>query len=160
MKLDLEFTPGTALRSQAGAYALIRDAEDRLLLVRAANGRFYLPGGRIEPGETPEEALVREVEEECGLRVRVAAPLGEALQPIMDGGVILRASYWRADIVGLAHDEPEHQLLWTPRPEAVSRLHRAADTEAILSVSGRDAEDGAADTSPAALGRSRASKSG
>ena len=134
MKLDLEFSAGTALLSQSGAYALIRDAEDRVLLVRAANGRFYLPGGRIEPGESASEALAREVAEECGLLVRVSGPLGEALQPIMDGSVLLQASYWSAEVTGLAHEEPEHQLLWTPRPEAASRLHRAADADAILSL--------------------------
>ena len=134
MKLDLEYSAGAALLSQSGAYALIRDGEDRILLVRAGNGRFYLPGGRIEPGESAPEALAREVAEECGLRVRVSGPLGEALQPIMDGSVLLQASYWDAEVIGLAHEEPEHQLLWTPRTEAASRLHRAADAEAILSL--------------------------
>jgi 8-oxo-dGTP pyrophosphatase MutT (NUDIX family) len=133
MKLDLQFKSGTALQAQSGAYALIRDAEDRLLLVRAANGRFYLPGGRIEPLETPRQALAREVVEECGLAVRVGAQLGEAFQLILGGSVMLRATYWRAAIIGSAHEEPEHQLLWTPRREAASRLHRAADAAAILS---------------------------
>jgi len=136
MKVDLEFTSGTALHMQAGAYALIHDTDDRLLLVRADNGRFYLPGGRIEPGETAGQALAREVEEECGWLVRVTDPLGEALQPIMDGAVMLRASYWRAEILGVAHEEPEHLMLWTPRAEAASRVHRAADASAILSIPG------------------------
>src|SRR5262245_56945881 len=110
MKLDLEFTSGMALKMQAGAYALSRTAEDRVLLVRAANGRFYLPGGRIEPSETPEQALAREVAEECGLTVRVTRPLGEALQPILGGSVMLRAGYWRAEVAGLAHEAPELQM--------------------------------------------------
>ena len=133
MKLDFEFTCPTALLAQRGAYALIRDEDERVLLVRAANGRFYLPGGRIELFETPEAALIREVAEECGLEVRIGAPLGDALQPILEGSVMLDAGYWEAEIVGLAHEEPEHQLLWTPRAEAASRLHRAADARAVLS---------------------------
>ncbi|MGQ4514774.1 NUDIX domain-containing protein [Streptomyces sp. DW26H14] len=42
----------------------------RLLVVRS-KGRdaFYLPGGKLEPGESPEEALVREVREELGLKL-------------------------------------------------------------------------------------------
>jgi 8-oxo-dGTP pyrophosphatase MutT (NUDIX family) len=134
MKLDLEYSCRTALQAQAGAYALIHDSEDRVLLVRAANGRFYLPGGRIEPHETPEKALAREVEEECGWSIRVTAALGEAFQPILGGSVMLRATYWRAEVTGLVHEEPEHQMLWTPRAEAASRVHRAADADAILSV--------------------------
>lgn len=39
---------------------------------RAPNaGRWSLPGGKVEFGETLEAALVREIEEECGLRVSV-----------------------------------------------------------------------------------------
>jgi 8-oxo-dGTP pyrophosphatase MutT (NUDIX family) len=132
MKLDLEFKSGAAMQAQAGAYALICDGEDRVLLVRAENGRFYLPGGRIEPLETPQQALVREVAEECGLSIEVIDPLGEAFQPTFGGSVMLRACYWRAEITGIAHEEPEHQLLWTPRREAPPRLHRAADASLIL----------------------------
>jgi 8-oxo-dGTP pyrophosphatase MutT (NUDIX family) len=42
--------------------------DGRLLGVRTrGRNRFYLPGGKPEPGETEEEALVREVREELGL---------------------------------------------------------------------------------------------
>ncbi len=39
-------------------------------------GLWEFPGGRIEPGETPETAVVREMEEETDLRTRIAQPLG------------------------------------------------------------------------------------
>jgi mutator protein MutT len=48
--------------------------EGRVLLIRRAKeplrGRWMVPGGTVEAGETLEQALVREVEEETGLRVR------------------------------------------------------------------------------------------
>jgi 8-oxo-dGTP diphosphatase len=61
------------------AGAVVRDAAGRLLLVRRAHepalGLWSLPGGRIEPGETAEQAAAREVREETGLSVEVGALL-------------------------------------------------------------------------------------
>jgi 8-oxo-dGTP diphosphatase len=60
--------------------AVVHDAAGRLLLVRRGRdphaGRWSLPGGRIEPGESPEQAVEREVREETGLSVRAGAPVG------------------------------------------------------------------------------------
>ena len=62
------------------AGAVIRDGQGRLLLVRRGHapslGLWSVPGGRVEPGETPEEAAAREVFEETGLRVRIGRLLG------------------------------------------------------------------------------------
>jgi ADP-ribose pyrophosphatase YjhB (NUDIX family) len=53
---------------------------DRLLLVRRASrhgrGNWQLPGGFIEPDETIEQAVVREVQEETGVMAEVEAVLG------------------------------------------------------------------------------------
>jgi ADP-ribose pyrophosphatase YjhB (NUDIX family) len=57
------------------AGAVVRDAYGRLLLVRRgtppAQGSWTLPGGRVEPGESPAAAAAREVREETGLDVDV-----------------------------------------------------------------------------------------
>jgi mutator protein MutT len=60
------------------AVAVILDERGNVLLVRT-NYRtcaFQLPGGLVEPGEQPAEAVVRETREETGLVVRVAAYIG------------------------------------------------------------------------------------
>jgi acetyl-CoA carboxylase carboxyl transferase subunit beta len=63
------------VRTVLAAGAVVRDAAGRLLLVRRGTdpeaGRWTLPGGRVEPGESPAEAAAREVTEETGLVVTV-----------------------------------------------------------------------------------------
>lgn len=51
-----------------GVGAIVTDDENRVLLIRE-HDRWQTPGGEVEPGETHETALRREVEEETGLLV-------------------------------------------------------------------------------------------
>lgn len=63
-------------RLRIAAYALLHD-NGRVLLCRLSKelpeweGCWTLPGGGLEFGESPEEAVVREVEEETGLKIKV-----------------------------------------------------------------------------------------
>ncbi|MEO5373593.1 MAG: (deoxy)nucleoside triphosphate pyrophosphohydrolase [Alphaproteobacteria bacterium] len=66
------------------AVALL-DADDRVLLAQRPPGRsmaglWEFPGGKLQPGETPEAALIRELDEELGIDVRTSclAPLAFA----------------------------------------------------------------------------------
>jgi 8-oxo-dGTP diphosphatase len=72
------------------AGAVVRDPTGRLLLVRRGRepgrGRWSLPGGRVEYGETVADAAVREVREETGLYV-VAGPLVGRVERPGPGGV-------------------------------------------------------------------------
>jgi 8-oxo-dGTP pyrophosphatase MutT (NUDIX family) len=54
-----------------GVAAIVRDTDGRVLMMRRSdNGRWGLPAGAVDPGETPAEAVAREVHEETGLHVR------------------------------------------------------------------------------------------
>lgn len=62
------------------AVALLLRPDGQALLVRKrGSGIFIQPGGKIEPGEAPRAALVRELAEELGLSIEEAAliPLGQ-----------------------------------------------------------------------------------
>ena len=68
---ELRGLVGTRLLLVPAVAALIRDEEGRILLQRRADdGRWNLPAGAVDPGESPADAVVREVREETGLRVR------------------------------------------------------------------------------------------
>ena len=87
--------------------AVLRDATGRLLLVRRANepgrGLWSVPGGRVEPGETPAEAVVREVAEETGLAGAVTGLAGVVERAAPGGGVYVIEDH-TARL--LAEDEP------------------------------------------------------
>ena len=68
------------LRSIHVVAAVITDPRGRILLARRGDGRdlaglWEFPGGKREPGETSEAALIRELQEELGITVQVGAPL-------------------------------------------------------------------------------------
>jgi len=66
--------PGIVYRERPGAYGvLLRDGE---VLLAEQNGALLLPGGGIDPGESPVQALHREVFEETGWRIGPALRLG------------------------------------------------------------------------------------
>ena len=58
--------------AKVGTTAVVPDGSGRVLLQRRADdGRWGLPGGWLDPGELPEEGVVREVAEETGVTVEV-----------------------------------------------------------------------------------------
>src|SRR6266702_7478367 len=72
--------------------AVVTDGQGRLLMIKRGRepgaGLWSIPGGRIEPGETDAEALVREMIEETGLTVEVGRLIGRVQRPGLNGAVI------------------------------------------------------------------------
>ncbi len=74
--------------------ALIRDDDGRILLVQHVEGRWQLPGGAVDPGERPSEAMQRECLEEAGIEVEPIRIAG------VFGGPEYRITYSNGDEAG------------------------------------------------------------
>ncbi|MEM7576484.1 MAG: (deoxy)nucleoside triphosphate pyrophosphohydrolase [Planctomycetota bacterium] len=79
-----------------------RDEPEVLIALRPADGvlggLWEFPGGKLERGESPEAALIREMEEELGVRVRVLGRLTE-VQHRYDHGAV-RLEVFGCELVG------------------------------------------------------------
>lgn len=77
-------------------------------------GRVVAPGGKIEPGESPEHAAARELWEETGLQARTLRPCGVLTFVFVDDAVHdMRAHlFTTCDVVGTPSDSDELALRW------------------------------------------------
>jgi 8-oxo-dGTP diphosphatase len=72
--------------------AIVTDEQGRLLMIQRGHdpgaGLWSIPGGRVEPGETDAQALVREMLEETNLQVEVGRLIGSVQRESLGGAVI------------------------------------------------------------------------
>jgi len=66
---------------------------ERVLLLANDRGEWELPGGRVDPGESETDALVREIEEELGVATRIGPRLGEEDFEVIPGRMVRIVSY-------------------------------------------------------------------
>jgi ADP-ribose pyrophosphatase YjhB (NUDIX family) len=118
--------------------AVIKDDQGRLLLIKRGHepgaGLWSIPGGRIEPGETDSEALVREMREETGLAVQAGPLLGRVRRPVQDGtgqeSTVLDIRDYAATVTGgtLHAGDDAAEARWV----AVSELPSLPITEGLV----------------------------
>ena len=102
--------------------AIITDQAGRLLLIRRGHapgrGLWSVPGGRVEPGETDEQALTREIREETGLVVRAGRLVGAVRRHGPDG-VVFDIRDYAATVTGgtLAAGDDADDARWVGRAE-------------------------------------------
>ncbi|GAB7230761.1 hypothetical protein VrSk94_44560 [Vibrio rotiferianus] len=73
---ELRSKVGNQVLMIPGVAAVILNESNKLLLQKKSDGSWSLPAGMIEPAESPSQAVVREVREETGLKVKVERVLG------------------------------------------------------------------------------------
>jgi len=98
---------------------------------------WVLPRGHVEPGETPEQAAVREVEEETGIRGRVRAELGTVDYWFVDADrkVHKTVHHFLLDGIGgaLSPEDPQvERVEWVPIADAPRRLTHADERDLVL----------------------------
>ena len=124
-------SPKPSLLHVVGA-AIVRG--DRCLVAKrgqggAAAGKWEFPGGKIEPGEAAAEALVREIDEELGLRIEVGAHLGRG----SDDRIVL--DVYAGTLVAGALTPREHEaVLWASGAELEALDWAAPDIPIVPTV--------------------------
>jgi 8-oxo-dGTP pyrophosphatase MutT (NUDIX family) len=114
-----------------GVVARTVDGERQYLLVEArrSRGEWVLPKGHIEPGETPEAAAVREVQEEAGVRATVVARAGESTYAV--GGQAVRTIFFLMRYQGEVSREEDRAIAWRRYDDALNLL-RFDDARRVL----------------------------
>ncbi len=126
--------PAIRYRPRPGAYGvLVRDGRVLITFQAVPDAEYQLPGGGIDPGESPISALHREVFEETGWSVKVERRLGAYLRYtyLPDYGFWARKAcqvyLCRPTRRVAAVPEPFHSAHWVTPAEAVALLSNAGD---------------------------------
>lgn len=93
----------------AGGVVYKPEGQGRLLLIMDRYGRWTLPKGKVEPGETVEEAALREIREETGIQGRILGKVGETSYTYQDyrGTIDKTVHYYLVEAVD---GEPKPQI--------------------------------------------------
>jgi 8-oxo-dGTP diphosphatase len=117
--------------------AVIVDGDKVLAVQRgetmALAGLWEFPGGKIEPGETPEDALVREIEEELRCRVAVGAHVVTTTHEY-EFGVVTLSTYFCTLLSGRPALTEHAQLRWLSLDDLHSVDWAPADVPAVDEV--------------------------
>ncbi|HEX3577087.1 MAG TPA: NUDIX domain-containing protein [Thermoanaerobaculia bacterium] len=128
------------VRIGPSAYAILRNDRGEFAVVRSHEG-IFLPGGGMDPGETPHQTVIRETLEECGLTIRIGSWTTSAIQFAWSETEQLyyekRSTFVDATITGsdMSRLEPDHQIIWADGTRARDLLTHESHGWAVAAVS-------------------------
>ncbi|MGE0714710.1 MAG: NUDIX domain-containing protein [Alphaproteobacteria bacterium] len=106
---------------------------DRVVLLRNERAEWELPGGRLEPGETPEECVLREIREELAVDATLGPILDCWVYPVLPGRHVVIVTYGAtlASLDGLARSA-EHDAVTVVPAAALEGLPMPAGYRASI----------------------------
>ena len=137
---------GVVVRAVDGETQVCLIARERLrmrapAIAAPAQPVWCLPKGHVEPGESPEAAALREVQEETGVRARLVAPLGQIAYQFLDPSDGRRCAkvvhYFLCEYLDGTteqHDAEALEARWMPLAEALERLTYANERRIVLAA--------------------------
>ncbi len=132
---------GAQYTKRTGAYGLVVE-DGKIALIKVPQG-YFLPGGGVEEGEIPEQALEREFLEELGWTIQITDRIGQAQQfyysDFLKKYLVNTGYFFIAHKTGVVERELEddHVLEWLDLADAAQKLfhsHQAWSVQEYMKV--------------------------
>jgi len=125
-------------RIEAAGGVVLRQGEEAIeicVVHRPRYGDWTLPKGKLEPDESFEEAALREVEEETGLRCELGREI-ESTDYTDGKGRPKIVRYWLMEVLdgGFEPNDEVDEVRWMTAPEAVDALSYERDRELVAGI--------------------------
>ena len=121
----MQFQVTAAIIRQDGKYLICQRAHDDSLPLM-----WEFPGGKLEPGETLEQCIIRECQEELGVDIRICGEFGKTSYPYKEWQLVF--TFYMAEIAaGLPVTTVHEQIRWVSAAELMEYTFCPADVEIV-----------------------------
>ena len=127
---------GIVVRPGAQSNGALSNTMETIIIHRPRHLDWSFPKGKLDPGETSEQAALREVYEETALRCVLGSYVGQVDYEVPGGG-IKHTRYWLMSMIEDAGFEPNHEVdeyRWVPLDDAVDLVTNPLDRQLALAA--------------------------